>query len=475
MATSRRSFLKLSAALAAGFAGLRRATSDTVPRAADLDPEVGYGPLISDPGGVIDLPAGFSYRVFSKAGERMDDGLLVPSLHDGMAAFEGGNGKTVLIRNHECDLLPMEHGGFGTNLELLSRVDSRYLYDCGRGQGPPLGGTTTVIFDTRTQRVQKQFMSLAGTLRNCAGGPTPWGSWISCEETIRLADDALERDHGYNFEVPTSLNSQPVKPKPLKAMGRFRHEAVAVDPQTGIVYETEDIEDGLIYRFLPNRPGDLAAGGRLQALAIQNAPSVDTRNWDLKQLEPTAEDSPPTIQQGSVFDTEWIDLDEVESPKDDLRYRGFTSGAARFARGEGMWYGNGFVYIACTNGGRKQLGQIWRYRPSSSEGQIKEGKTPGQLELFIESQDSTLIENCDNLTVAPWGDVILSEDAAVQSHLVGVTPSGQVYCFARNVFSDSEMAGVTFAPDGTTLFVNLQYDGLTLAITGPWRRNFLPS
>jgi hypothetical protein len=303
----------------------------------------------------------------------------------------------------------------------------------------------------------RHFLSLAGTVRNCAGGPSPWGSWITCEETTQRADEYYEKDHGYNFEVPVRDRVGLADPVPLKAMGRFNHEAVAVHPGSGIVYETEDRGDGLIYRFLPDRLGSLAAGGRLQALVVRDRGSLDTSNWELPQVSP-----------GEAMATTWIDIDDVESPNDELRLQGFEKGAARFARGEGMWYGREAIYFACTSGGAAKKGQVWRYVPSLHEGTAQEADTPGTLELFIEPNDGELVENCDNLTVAPWGDLVLCEDGGADDRLVGVTPEGQTYELARNAFNESEFAGAAFSPDGSTLFVNIQSPGITLAITGPW-------
>ena len=162
----------------------------------------------------------------------------------------------------------------------------------------------------------------------------------------------------------------------------------------------------------------------------------------------------------------WIDVDHVEAPDDDLRNRGFNAGAARFARGEGIWYGNGEFYFACTNGGEAKIGQIWKYIPTAAEGDDDE---PGNLQLFLEPNDGELVENADNLTIAPWGDLILCEDrAGPVIRLVGVTTSGNIYPFAMTHLH-SEFAGATFSPDGSTLFVNIQGAGLTLAITGPWQ------
>jgi secreted PhoX family phosphatase len=260
--------------------------------------------------------------------------------------------------------------------------------------------------------------------------------------------------------VPATEYARLADPVPLKAMGRFNHEAVAVDPASGAVYETEDAHDGLLYRFLPHVQGQLAEGGRLQALVVRDRASLDTRNWE-----------EITVAPGDSLDVEWIDLDNVESPDDDLRYRGFEAGAARFARGEGMWFGNDSIYFACTNGGVAKTGQVWRYTPSPVEATDLEQEQPGKLELFIEPNDSTLIEHCDNVTVAPWGDIILCEDGPGEQFLVGVTPEGNLYKFGRNAVSDSELAGATFSPDGSTLFFNIQGDGLTLAVTGPWHQS----
>ncbi|MBI98099.1 MAG: hypothetical protein CMO78_06170 [Verrucomicrobiales bacterium] len=290
----------------------------------------------------------------------------------------------------------------------------------------------------------RQFLSLAGTLKNCAGGLTPWGSWITCEETTDRASKTLAQDHGYNFEVPATAEPTLTKAVPLRAMGRFNHEAVAVDPKTGIVYETEDRDDGLIYRFIPKVKGQLAKGGKLQALVVRGMPSLDTRNWKEQRVGVAAK-----------LPVQWLDMDDVESPKDDLRQRGFKKGAARFARGEGMWYSRNSIYFACTNGGKKKDGQVWRL-------------TSDTLELFAEPNDEALCDNCDNLTVAPWGDLILCEDGGNEQFLVGIMPEGKFFKLGRNAKSNSEFAGACFSPDGKTLFVNIQHAGLTLAITGPW-------
>ncbi len=460
MKLSRRHFLQTAGAVTLGFGGLHTlfaVNAQTTPSSSKI--VEGFGPLTSDPEGILDLQDGFTYQVISRTGDRMDDGLLVPGKPDGMATFPGPKGRTILIRNHEVSPDDPELGPFGAQYELREKLATELLYDAGTGKMPCLGGTTTVVFNTDTGEIERQFVSLAGTIRNCAGGPTPWDSWLSCEETVQRAEDPLEKDHGYNFEVPARADVSVARPIALKEMGRFNHEAVAVDPQSGAVYETEDRDDGLIYRYLPNQPGDLAKGGRLQALCVCDRDSIDTRNWE-QQLVPT--DAP--------LDVRWIDVTDVESPNDDLRHRGFEAGAARFARGEGMWYGHNTIYFACTSGGAEKCGQIWKYTPSPVEGLPEESKQPGKLELFIEPNDGGIIDNADNLTVSPWGDLIVCEDGSWNQYLVGITPEGGIYKFARNAISDSELAGSTFSPDGTTLFVNIQHNGLTLAIRGPWRQ-----
>lgn len=463
MNTSRRHFIRSSALYSIGFLGLRHlSTGQSLSGSQHLAAGSvhGYGPLQADPAKIFDLPKGFRYRVIARQGEAMQDGLIRPGDPDGMAAFPMADGRIGLICNHELSHDETAKGAFGPNNEKFLGDFRERCYDVGQEMTPQLGGTTTLIYNPQRERTELQYLSLAGTDRNCAGGPTPWNTWITCEETNLRPDAIVAKDHGYNFEVPLSTRIGAVEPVPLKAMGRFRHEAVAVDPETGIVYQTEDMSDGLIYRFIPDQPGALHKGGRLQALALLDEPARDTRNWpDL---------SAPRFPEGVPQAVTWIDIEDVESPNDDLRQQGFAKGAARFARGEGMWAGDGEFYFACTNGGQRREGQIFRYVPSPREGRADEDSQPGQLDLFVESSNPDLLRNCDNLTVAPNGHLIVCEDADQPCRLVGVSPDGELYTIGANHYTGSELAGACFSPDGKILFLNLQGNGLTLAITGPW-------
>ena len=396
-----------------------------------------YGALVADPKGLMDLPAGFSYRVISSLGEAMSGGGTVPDRADGMGCFDLGGGKLALVRNHE---LQPQHDGGGA---------SGVAYDTvARSLIPLPGGTTTLVLDAGTLAVERQFRSLSGTIRNCAGGITPWGSWLTCEEDVSSPSGRINKEHGWVFEVPASATG-PVDPVPLKALGRFNHEAACVDPATGVVYETEDREDSLLYRFIPVEPGKLAAGGKLQALAIDGMP--DTRNWDA-----------PAFAPRSWQAARWIDLDDVESPEDDLRKRGAAAGATLFARGEGIWMGDGELYFCCTSGGAAKLGQIFRLRPQQG--------APDRLQLFFESTSIEQFNYGDNLVVAPNGHLVVCEDAytdEVTNYLRGITPDGAAYPLAL-LHAQSEWAGACFSPDGRTLFVNVYSPAKTVAITGPW-------
>ena len=423
------------------------------------------GELRSDPHETLDLPPDFQYRVVSRAGDLMSDGLRVPAAHDGMATFDGGDGRVILICNHEMKTQWFAGSAFAGSYSELSQSTKSLLYDRGSDKTPALGGTTTTLYNPATGKTEKQFLSLAGTEINCAGGPTPWGTWLSCEECFEAPGKSIDagrmitRDkrHGYVFEVPARTEAL-VAAEPIVAMGRFEHEACAVHEKTGIVYMTEDRFHSLFYRYLPRVPGNLSEGGRLQALAIDGHSSVMTHNWA----------SIPQTPLNTPLTTCWIDLDDVDPVKNDLRLRGAALGAATFARGEGLCVAGDRFAFTCTNGGPARLGQVFTYAPSPFEGTSDEQDEPGTLTLIAEADENSLLRNCDNLTMAPWGDLIVCEDTSNHCGLVGIRPDGSQYLIADNAYSNSELAGVCFSPDGETLFVNIQYPGMTLAITGPW-------
>lgn len=420
----------------------------------------GYGLLKKDPRGVIDLPDGFKYKIISRMGDKMNDGFYVPGLPDGMATFPGPDGVTVILRNHEIRFeSPDWIGAFKGKKKLWEKLDKDLIYDTYPDGKPLLGAVTTLVYDTTKKKLISQHLSLVGTVNNCSGGSTPWGTWISCEENCMNSGDVCLLNHGYAFEIPVATEPKIIKPVPLRSMGRFTREGIAVDPKSNIIYQTEDKTDSLFYRFVPNNPEGLTEGGKLQCLAVVGKPQLDMRNWKVQ-----------SIPAGKVFDVYWIDLDNPDADEDDLRLRGYAKGAARFGSGEGVFYHDGAVYFVCTNGGTDAKGQIWSYFPSSYEGVPQEKNSPGRLELFVEPNNPEILDHPDQMTVAPSGDVFVCEDGYDDQYLVGITQQKQFYRFARNALNFSELAGVCFSPDETTMFVNNLKSGLTFAITGPWTK-----
>ncbi|OUL26613.1 alkaline phosphatase PhoX [Nostoc sp. 106C] len=461
MSLSRRHFFKLAGASAIGVSMVSPLEA-LYARAANgqVAGGIGYGPLepklpenADELVGVVldginlgtqpllELPPGFNYTAISYTGQKMDDGALVGGNHDGMAAFAGPKNTTILVRNHEVS-------ANGSNpIVGLPRYDQ-------------IGGGTTTIIVGPNRRVKQHSVSLAGTIRNCAGGPTPWGSWISCEENLTLpGTGGATKKHGYNFEVPATADIQVAAPIPLVAMGRFNHEAVAVDPDTGYIYQTEDDGGSCFYRFRPNvRPnkyGDLQerGGGVLEALVldIPGRPSpVNTRTNFLQY-------------KNQPLSVRWVQIDNVDPDNNNfassVRGQGQAKGAAIFSRGEGCWYGNGLVYFTCTNGGNIGQGQVFAYDPKKNT-----------LTLVVESTDIEKLNFPDNITVAPFGDLFLCEDGEGTEYVHGVNKNGELYRFATNAINGSEFAGACFSPDGHTMFVNIQTPGITCAIWGPWTR-----
>ncbi|MEH7379140.1 alkaline phosphatase PhoX [Bacillus sp. JJ1533] len=374
----------------------------------------GYGPLIPDPNGILDLPEGFHYEIISREGELMTDGRKIPGAFDGMAAFEGPNNTTILVRNHELSAGP----AFGSN-----------PYD------PNAKGGTTALVVSANRKVIKEYVTSSGTIRNCAGGATPWGTWLTCEENRSAG-------HGYVFEVDPQQPENDLSKTPIKEMGRFSHEACAIDPSTGYVYLTEDASPSYLYRFIPNdlsqKPGSLQKGGKLYAAAIEAV------------TDPAAS----TFKTGQTFKIVWKEVDPHW-----CREEADAQNCIKFSRLEGAFFQEGVFWFDDTSAGEKKLGRVYRYVPHTNT-----------LELFYEGNDAREMEYPDNICCTPWGDLWFVEDGAGQDRIMGITPEGKVYPFAANRLNDEEFAGPTFSPDGNTLFVNIQEPGITFAIWGPFQR-----
>jgi uncharacterized protein len=457
MSLDRRGFFRHSAEVGgralAGFAALNALSGATASAAVGVTRPVaaagdgGYGPL-KEAGKELSLPKGFSYEVLGVEMSVMSDGCATPGRHDGMCAFPLPNGNIRLIRNHEVENQPAGNSAVG---------DVATAYDPGAG-----GGTTSLEIDPVTREVVRDFVSLNGTWRNCAGGPTPWGTWLSCEEAFFGPESGFGQRHGYVFEVPVTRERSEIT-QPIIGMGRFVHEAVAVDPTSGIVYQTEDHFQAGCYRFLPNepyrdgQPGNLHAGGRLQMLAILDRPRYETHRHQ---------------HVGRSLPVTWVDIADpnpLGGPNDfqAVFNQGYDAGGARFSRLEGAWYANGNIYIVSTSGGDRELGQVWQYRPEGPDG--------GVLTLIFESRSRGVLKRPDNMCVSPNGCILVCEDANERrQYLRGITPEGRVFDIAANIGNDTELAGVTFSPDGRTLFFNILGDvykkhlGMTVAVWGPW-------
>lgn len=424
----------------------------------------GYGPLVDK--GELFLPAAFSYVVLDRQGTPMRDGRPTPGIFDGMGAFPGPNDTTILIRNHEN----RERAG-----EQKVVTGPRFEYD-----ESSFGGCTKVIVERDAQGLparRESFAVLGGTSTNCAGGITPWKTWITCEEVVKRTAGVK---HGYCFEIDAYADG-PVVAVPIPQAGRFVHEAVAwLDKK---LYLTEDRglqADALrgtigacLYRYVPDRApgrgGDLAATtGVLEALKLVGQPNA---NMDTGRVV------------GRPYKVEWVTVDEPDHEDDTDnrrdRVRGFTptrvqaadKGAAYFDRQEGIWVDHGKVYFDCTTGGAQNLGQIWEY---------DQGRET--LTLIYESTDRNTMENPDNVVIVPQtGDVFAQEDSSGEQYVRGVTQDGQIYDFARTKTRDNEFCGGCFDPSGRIFFLNQQGDrgdlpdgplngeAVTYAIWGPFQ------
>jgi secreted PhoX family phosphatase len=477
-AVDRKTFLRRAVTglvVPSSVAGLFAACTDAERALAPLGPNLsnggnaglgngGYGPLVNDQQYVL-LPEGFQARALGAIGDPMSDGTLTHVALDGMGAFAHGPDRIRLVRNHE------DRNDVTTALAAKA-------YD------PVAGGGTSTVEVGRNRELLGSWVSIAGTAVNCAGGPTPWGSWLTCEETVVGPSEGYEETHGWVFEVPAGANG-PVDPIPYKAMGRFSHEAVAVDPFTGIVYETED--NGFppgsgLFRFLPSQRGRLGSGGKLQMARVVGSPKLEI--W---------RGSETGIAVGDSFPVDWVDIPVVDpgdaNSEDDrlaaLFLQGFDQGGVVFNRLEGCWFGEGSVFFHDTRGGLARRGHVWQYVPAEQEGQGGPGDR-GLLRLVFESPGTGVLDSPDNITVSPRGGLVLCEDGSGEQWMRGLTRHGQIFDFAKNILNGAEFAGACFSPDGHTLFVNIQGStsgsptdpgvagsGVTLAIWGPWAKGAL--
>ncbi|MDQ3035178.1 MAG: PhoX family protein [Myxococcota bacterium] len=429
--TGRRGFLYAGGAalaLAGGFPLMQAFSSEPTGRWRTGP----FGPLRPDPRGILDLPEGFGYRVLSRTGDAMSDGLRVPWRPDGMACFElpetpGSARALVLMRNHE------NPAGIG----MLGPWTVAPAPEAWRPDG--MGGVTRLVLDPDTLAVRSSNLVLGGTVLNCAGGPSPWG-WLSCEETYSA-------DHGLVFACDPAA-SRVAAPVPIPGYGRFRHEAVSVDPDTSIAYLTEDRDDSCLYRFVPHAP-ERPFEGELSALAIRGRRGADTARG---------------LRNGERLEVEWIPVRDPDPAEGDvLRHLARRDGAATISRGEGISRDptadrSRFV-ITASSGGPAATGQVFRLDPDADG---------GELVVLAQSEGTTDFDMPDNIVVSPQGLAYFCEDGHDRNYLRGLDGHGRVFDFARNALSRSEIAGACFSPDGRALFLSLQTDGVTLAITGPF-------
>ncbi|MFE6910252.1 alkaline phosphatase PhoX [Streptomyces erythrochromogenes] len=427
--------------------------------------EPGYGPLVPDPAGILALPAGFRYRVITHSGvTRLESGETTPSNHDGTAAFEGHRGVTLLVNNHE---LKGKRANWARPVPLAEGL----VYD------PAAAGGCTVVEVRRGGEVA-EWVGIAGTSTNCAGGATPWGTWLTCEENSDLAGkNGMTKDHGYVFEVDPHDRRANRDPRPVKAFGRYDHEAVVIDPRQGHAYLTEDASgpNGLLYRWTPPR-GFRHGRGRLRTLAddagvLQAAKCIDSSGRFVDDLS-------RATRIGTIYGVDWVDVPDRDARTVPVRGQFAANAVTRGRKLEGMWWADGGAYFVSSyareeSPGAAHDGQVWFYDPKR--------RTIRLTVLIGVNADPSAeggYDGPDNITVSPYGGLVIAEDGSGLQHLFGATEAGRTYPLARNELNIgsaeepeySEFTGVCFSPDGRTLYANIQDPGIMLAVTGPWRR-----
>ena len=474
---SRRGLLGGGAASALGLAmtgslgGLARAGgAEAAVRAAKPTAGVGYGPLVTDPAGLLSLPKRFRYTVVAESGvTTLEGGGVSPDFYDGTAAFPRPGGGSVLVANHEI----RAPGSYQHGVPHVAGV----TYDPGVE-----GGTTTIEVDADGARV-REYVSLAGSSTNCAGGRTPWNTWLTCEETFEPAN--ATKPHGYVFEVDPFDQAANQDPTPIVALGRFEHEAVAVDPDTGQIYETEDANNphGLLYRWTPPSEALPLGKGSLGGLADDAGVLHAMQAFDHGTWVP---DLCVATEPGTTYDVVWKPVpnrnpatladavrQQFNGTWGGVTYTGRPGGnITRSRKLEGAWWGDGGAYIVASfartgDGSAVQHdGQVWFVDP------LADTITLVLRFAYTPADQNSDPDGPDNITVSPYGGVILAEDGEGRQHLVGATAAGQTYFLARNEVGDGsgEMTGPTYSADKSTLFANLFDPGHVYAITGPWRR-----
>ncbi|MBG6134870.1 alkaline phosphatase PhoX [Longispora fulva] len=454
---SRRTLLRTSAVGGLGIVVAGSIEAIAGPVAAQAwRPDGTYGALVADPKGLLALPPGFTYEIVAQTGvTTLVSGQPTPGCPDGTGWFRSSEG-FVLVNNHEMSGQPFPVPAL-----------PGFTYD----PGAP-GGTTNIDTDRCGVRV-REYVSLAGTLQNCAGGITPWKTWLTCEETEQKANAKYQKDHGYVFEVDPIDNDANKNPVPLKFLGRFAHEAVAVDPTTHQIYETEDANNphGLYYRWTPPA-GWTGRKGALRDLAL--SPGGDTAGtleamscYDgMNHVADLCEATVP----GTKYSVKWVNVPDRDGRTLSVRKQFTNDQVTRSRKLEGQWWADNGVYFVASfarlsDGSTKEHdGQVWYYDPATQTVTLKTifGVNPDP------SADTGNYDGPDNITVSPYGGVILAEDGEGVSHLVGVNRQGKSYPMARNELNDSEFTGPVFSGDARILFANIQTPGYVFAILGPW-------